>query len=1759
MSLALFTFVACGIKSATPPHAKMPSINGYVVDGPISNATVQVFSFAAGVKGDLLGTAQTNSRGYYEVRLRRNNETVILIEASSGDYYEDVSDLGTMVSLKPGETLKAVAFSTPETATTVHVTPYTYIATGLAEYLIGKNITMPVTEAITRANAAVSHTLGDINITATSPLRSAAAPQTMMARAMNTDVPKEYLYGLYTGALSVYAKDISALNNVNPYTNYTSIGLARLMYQDIQADGVLDGKDINLTNGAARQLRYGAESLNSTRYRKFLGQGALQLANLYSGSNNIPFENVVHDIHAFAESRRDALFGLGVPMPFDSDPPTLSQPVRTNYAAATGIATYRIEAQDAVGVHSIKIYVDNVLVNENTSSNTTTLPLHLNDVGPGPHTLSVEAMDILGNSDTRTFPIIMPDGKPVVELTSTTITNNTAYVAQGSYLDDENAGITSINIGVGNTQVPATIDRATGRWQAALTLADGDNNLQVRITNNKSAFRDTAYTVSVDTLAPSVAVGTSGALFYRNGLAVAGDLSSANTGSDPLFVASERISYANPTAPPLELNTVQIPYYTLQVADNLIANGVSVYMQYRKNAAVLSPLRRLRPAAEDSTLYVIPLISEMLANAWYQSEPTDVHFLDFEINDAAGNKTVKNMTFKAFFELPKINVATSVSGARVHAHEFINGALGGQVGSCVTDILGQCGLRVLVDPGLIHFKLMDGGYQESATGIVAPLRTEEMLTSILDFHGVDTRVAITPYTHLGMGLIQHAVNSGVPPLSAYNQGLADLATLYGYDIFGTVPDDPTKLNLTGATLPGETRYALLLAGLSNWTAQLNTLKSYAPHSVYTSVSAAQLFYADALADGLLNGSGTPGTGDVTTLTLGDIALDANTYRATLAGNILNFATGNYSLNSTSKNLVFQYAQGLAENPSAVFNGATPASLNAAQPIITLMSERATKLANYSATVRVLSGSVAVTQVTVAGIAAALDANGDWIAPVTLTQQGPNHLLIRALGNGTVELGNQSVDVTWDNIAPTLTITTPASTANLTSSVALYTLAGTAADMGGIARVTVRTGSQVLNVTNEAWSAQVDLASGVNMIVIEAADTLGNVTTQQISVDYFVAGPNVQFSPTPNARTANIKPQFTGTVDAFGLTYTMSATLYNQQGTTWTTLKQQAVVANAQATWNIDFFADNAVAALIDGVYKLGVTATNSMQNVSLTEFTFVVDTLGPNVRVISPLSVTRSNPFTLIVEAIDNSGTLASVTVDALATVAQANNQWAYATPAFTNGDGIKNFVVVARDDLGNVSQNTFGVTLDTLGPSLTITAPPAWVNTANIALAFSASDITLPVTSVVTVEGVTVVPDAQGNVALQKEGSNTITVTATDGIGNQTSKFVVVGKDTGAPALSVTPASLPAYVNTASVAFAASATDTYSVPVLTIKVAGATQGTSTSTGTTTTWSGTALTLNEGLNNITVDAADALLNNAPQVTLSVTRDTLTPALTVASSFTSLTPAFNVVGTTTDINPQTITIKNAAGTNFSAAYVSGQQWSIAVSGLSVGSNSLTVTANDKAGNSVSQNIVVTYVTDTTAPTLSVANTGTLTNTGTNAYKIITKQTKLSVNANDNTGGTGMKNVVFTGGGNATARTVATATANIYTDTYSQTSNGTYNYTATAVDNANNSAAITVSLVYDTTLPILTMATNFIANDDFTSFTVSGTATEANPDKITLTKTNTSQSGTQFSTTYVSGGTWSVTVTGLVMGSNTLSVVASDKAGNVSITKNITITR
>jgi hypothetical protein len=200
--------------------------------------------------------------------------------------------------------------------------------------------------------------------------------------------------------------------------------------------------------------------------------------------------------------------------------------------------------------------------------------------------------------------------------------------------------------------------------------------------------------------------------------------------------------------------------------------------------------------------------------------------------------------------------------------------------------------------------------------------------------------------------------------------------------------------------------------------------------------------------------------------------------------------------------------------------------------------------------------------------------------------------------------------------------------------------------------------------------------------------------------------------------------------------------------------------------------------------------------------------------------------------------------------------------------------------------------------------------------------------------------------------------------------------------------------------------------------------GSGTASGTTN-WNVSSVALQSGSNVLTVTARDAAGNTRTD-TLSVTYnpDTTRPAVTITSptsnsTTTVTTSPMSIGGTASDnVAVTQVSWSNSRGGSGTASGTTS--WNVSSVALQSGSNVLTVTARDAAGNTRTDTLTVTYNPDTTAPTISILTPTTQTTFSTTAATL-----SLAGTAADAVGVTGVSWTNNRGGsGNASGTTIWT---------------------------------------------------------------------------------------------------------------------------------------
>jgi hypothetical protein len=650
-----------------------------------------------------------------------------------------------------------------------------------------------------------------------------------------------------------------------------------------------------------------------------------------------------------------------------------------------------------------------------------------------------------------------------------------------------------------------------------------------------------------------------------------------------------------------------------------------------------------------------------------------------------------------------------------------------------------------------------------------------------------------------------------------------------------------------------------------------------------------------------------------------------------------------------------------------------------------------------------SDNVGVTQVTWSssrGGSGTATGTANWLVNGIALQTGANVLTVTAR-DAAGNTGTNALTVTYDPTPPTVAITTPTAAATFTTTTSPIALGGTAADNIAVTQVTWsndRGGSGTASGTTN-WSASaIALQSGSNVLTVTARDGAGNTGVATLTVTYtpssglvaayaFDEGAGTTSADASgNGYTATlvggpswVAGQF-GSALSFNGTSSYAATGLTTNLPNWTIsawVRSPAAPtsgpasgpihreANYQINWNHTSAAFQGAAGVeVSGSWypaSFGALAANTWYYVAASYDGETLKTYTNGVLVTSntaPSGAPNAEPTALTIGRHSALNQFFQGIVDNVRIYNRA------LSPTEIQSD--------MNTPVGGTSSS------DTTPPSVIITSPTTGAtfstSTSPIALGGTAAD-NVGVTQVTWSNNQggsgTAIGTASwsvNSIALQP-GSNVLTVTAHDAAGNSGTATLTVtytAPDTIGPALAITSHSNNQTVNSSPVTVAGTASDaglgSSGIASVTVNGTAAAGGTAVGSGTAN-WSQT-LTLSPGSNIVTVVAKDnSPAQNATTVQITILYDPTPPTVaittpTTAATFTTTTSPIALGGTAADnIAVTQVTWSNDRGGSGTASGTTN--WSASAIALQSGSNVLTVTARDGAGNTGVATLTVTY--------------------------------------------------------------------------------------------------------------------------------------------------------------------------------------------------------
>ncbi|WFB50706.1 tandem large repeat [Vibrio coralliilyticus] len=448
--LSILSLSSCGggggDGDSSPQSRKTGTITGTVFDAPISGGVVTAYEYKNGVLGRELGQTKTNASGEYTLSVDSASMPVY-IKVQGGGYRDPFSNNVVRTSSNGViELASVINFSEGETAQ-VMITPMTYMVQGLAEYKI-KREGQSASSAINSALSTINSMYG-FNVNTVNPIDITTGGHDAVA----TDGHK---YGALLTAYSSYAYSFLENDSTGAET-YTSINLARIGYDDIVADGLLDGKVLDDSRDFLEDARFGTQYITSDFYTHSVAEHTLIVVSdpnvNVSGTPVNQYETTVNHLNNLGTSGGEGSIPSRQPQEMDKNAPTAK---RSDTSVLVGTESMEVTLEDETGVEGLSVTVKylakntsdpstgtevEVLCEQDTASicwldktsfvkgpRKTTLKVFVNTTsldervvtGTVDANLIVRTVDVLNNEDNSgiELPFKWDNIKPVIEFTS---------------------------------------------------------------------------------------------------------------------------------------------------------------------------------------------------------------------------------------------------------------------------------------------------------------------------------------------------------------------------------------------------------------------------------------------------------------------------------------------------------------------------------------------------------------------------------------------------------------------------------------------------------------------------------------------------------------------------------------------------------------------------------------------------------------------------------------------------------------------------------------------------------------------------------------------------------------------------------------------------------------------------------------------------------------------------------------------------------------------------------------------------------------------------------------------------------------------------------------------------------------------------------------------------------------------------------------------------------------------------------------------
>ncbi|THB75561.1 MAG: hypothetical protein D6B28_00240 [Gammaproteobacteria bacterium] len=918
-AVIILTLASCGGggggDDSDPDYSaqKSGSISGQVSLGsPAIEGIVTAYSWQGGAKGSQIGSSAIGTSGDYSIQVSASSQKVLL-EVTAAKYKEVTSSAN--VKFKNDHFLSAVVDYAAKQNKIAQITSFSTLAHALAAYKITTGVSAE--NAISESNKLFSSLL-DLDVVNVKPARIYSEDD------VYAGVSDEAKYGFFLSAISSWMKDISETNKSGEHDFYNSIHAVMAMYRDIRDDGLWDGQIISAASGESVSTSLGKVSLDSQVYRQKIAQHALKLINSDTNKSTLVAGDLFASINQFSQST-DPFFATLEPLALDEEGPQVAAAEGMD-KYLSGEAEYKCTVSDVAGIKDIIVKLDgDTLESFEFEGEELNITVDTTLYEDGVYALEVTAVDHLDNETIEELDFYINNDSSVITVTTSDYANQTPFNISGTYFES-GPKVKAISV----AGVTATLDKTEKTWSAQVPLSIGKNDYEVIFTDELDEEEKFDFSVYLDRNAPEIDLsnGHSEAYFFVSGEVIKDQLQDDN--SDNLLYFDKDTHALNGVAQTLEaLDSANIAYFSFianDPADHTVYTEVEdldVSMIYKIGSKQVGDEIELTPLGGNESWFVIPLAEETLDNDWDQSTENQLHEIVVTVKDQAENSVSKTFSFKAKFDAPSLTINSLNIDSTVNIYSWAQGTKGSLLETCTTDSNGSCNVRIYNESQPMLIEILDGKYRELATGTLVPLSEEDILQAVFNYQQVDTKVTVTPVTHMAAALAANQIADGIEVSIAIQDANTIISDLYSIDILNDIPFDISNISNAVDEVDNNLEYSLLLAGISSWTNDYALDNGYQNQYEFHSVLFAQLAAEDIIDDGLLNGG----------VSFGDTELNQSVYRNEIANGMIDAING--IRNNTTRTIsdVLDYIKLIAEDTNLIYDNAPVQPLDNQAPVV----------------------------------------------------------------------------------------------------------------------------------------------------------------------------------------------------------------------------------------------------------------------------------------------------------------------------------------------------------------------------------------------------------------------------------------------------------------------------------------------------------------------------------------------------------------------------------------------------------------------------------------------------------------------------------------------------------------------------------------------------------------------------------------------------------------------------------------------------------